>query len=353
MRILRGLFKALPSPLQCFLARLIPVPPLAKSLPLLSPVVVHIEPTNACNLQCAFCPTADRELLASVQRPSGIMELGVFEKICNDLAAMVKKSGRKISIMHLYKDGEPLLHSEFFAMVAIAKRANITQVVASTTNGLLLNRERVSDLIGSGLDRIRISLKPAEYYAEDKCSDLSKERFGKVLDNIRYLYSENVRTGSKLRIQVQVVHELLDSYPVKLSALRKFADEIDEVNLMGWSLSEMKDFTLGKNPKRSMDGRSPLKNVLVCPEPFSKLAINWNGSVSVCCVDWSWGTVVGDVMHQTIDAIWNGEQLRRFRKTHLEGKRCEIAVCRNCQYVCGTSRKNNIDEIRGRLIQSL
>ncbi len=32
--------------------------PLEKIIPLQAPFVVYIEPTNLCNIKCAFCPTS-------------------------------------------------------------------------------------------------------------------------------------------------------------------------------------------------------------------------------------------------------------------------------------------------------
>ena len=71
--------------------------------------------------------------------------------------------------------------------------------------------------------------------------------------------------------------------------------------------------------------------------------MNFDGQVSVCCVDWSFGTIVGDLKTNTLDEIWNGEKLRAFRLTHLQGKRSTIPACAKCQYLRGFSPSRDLD----------
>ena len=82
---------------------------------------------------------------------------------------------------------------------------------------------------------------------------------------------------------------------------------------MGWSDSGQKDWRLGIK-------REIKKAPLVCEDPFAKLAINFNGTASVCCVDWSHNTVVGDLNKESFKEIWQGEKLKKFRIIHLEEK---------------------------------
>jgi hypothetical protein len=47
-------------------------------------------------------------------------------------------------------------------------------------------------------------------------------------------------------------------------------------------------------------------------------------------VDWSGGTVVGDVRTQSLLDIWRGDRLLNFQRMHLEGRRSENSSCKNC-----------------------
>jgi len=85
------------------------------------------------------------------------------------------------------------------------------------------------------------------------------------------------------------------------------SDSIHIDSLMGWTAPGGKDLMLGSMPTTGMSG-SPLKpDRKVCSDPFMRLAVNSNGSVSACCVDWSHETVAGHVSNETLFAIWHGE----------------------------------------------
>ena len=90
---------------------------------------------------------------------------------------------------------------------------------------------------------------------------------------------------------------------------------------MGWTQSEVFDWRNGIK-------REENKELKVCPDPFSRLSVNFDGTVSVCCVDWSHGTLVGDLNNETFSDVWNGKRLKNFRMLHLTGQRSKIGPCK-------------------------
>jgi len=320
-------------------------PPLYKRLPLPQPLSLHIDPSNLCNFQCVFCPTGDRALLASVNRFQGVMPLKLFRKIIDDCAAMTRHCGRKLQQVHLYKDGEPLMNKNFTAMAAYAKEKKIARNLSTTTNGSLLTEEIARELIGSGIDTIRISIERGDDEGYKKITRTFDD-FEGLRSKVAFLYREKKRKGSPLRIVIKI-----NDFALSMEEKRKFfhqfrpiCDAIKIDTLMGWSSSEKKDFTLGVPVKTAMDGVTSLRDRLICPQPFSALAINPNGSASICCVDWAYATVVGSAADQTILEIWQGEQLRQFRLTHAQGKRSELPACAACQYIRGFPDSESLDE---------
>jgi MoaA/NifB/PqqE/SkfB family radical SAM enzyme len=319
--------------------------PLWKQLPLPVPLTVHLEPTNLCNFRCIFCPTGNRELLEKVKRPQGMMPLELFRSIIDQARTLTEKHGRRIKKLHLYKDGEPLLHKHFFEMASYAQRANVADHVSTTTNGSLLTDATVEKLVACKIDSIRISV---EHVNDDDYRRIASTEitYSKILENVARLRRVRDERRSKLRIIAKTTDSGLPD-----SAKRQFfsdftpiADEVRIDTLMGWSASDLADFTLGIPVDKGMDGVSPIvKNRNVCPEPFSNCAINFNGTASVCCVDWSHGTVVGDLTKQTLGEVWNGEALRAFRLKHLSGRRSEIAPCAQCQYLQGMEPSRDLD----------
>jgi len=350
--LLRRAVRGLPAPVRRRLRSLrrAHVTPLHELLPLPLPESMHIDPANICNFRCAFCPTGDKTLLASVNRPSGIMDFDLFTRIIDDLAGMVRRSGRPLSILHLYKDGEPLLNRRFPEMAAYAKRAGVADLVTTTTNASLMTPELAGRLIESGIDQVRISVI---HVGSARYRELTQTwpDYEKVVANVAFLHTEKRRRKSRLAVHAKINDTGLTE--AERQAFRRdfgpISDELRIDSLMGWSLSESKDFTLGVPVTTGMDGVSPLRQRRVCPEPFSRLAINFDGQVSICCVDWSFGTIVGDLRHERLPEVWNGERLQRFRLTHLSGKRGEIPVCAECQYLSGEAPERDLDAHAERL----
>ncbi len=315
---------------------------LVEVIPLPMPYVVYIEPTNACNFKCAFCPTGDPDLLRKVGRKTATMDLPLFKKVIDE----IKASGEKIRLLSLYKDGEPLLNPHFTDMVSYARDSGITSRIWTKTNGALLNPELNRKIVDSGLTWIGISV---EAINEQKYFEIAGVRldYNKFKENIAHLYS----IKKDLHVYIKIADTNLTD-----EEKQKFFDDFSPIcdsyaieKLMGWSYSSVKDFTLGTNPD-TYDGLAFTEKD-VCPYPFYVMAVNADGSVSLCGNDWSHATVVGNVKEQSVTEIWKGEALFQFRKMFLEGRRCENKACGDCYYL--KIVPDNIDCHRSEIMKNL
>lgn len=311
-------------------------------IPLPAPFVVYIEPANVCNFRCSFCPTGDFELLKKVHRPSGIMSMELFRKIVDDLSEF----GEKLSLVNMYKDGEPLLNKHFPEMVRYLKDAGISDRIWTKTNGALLNPRLNRELIDAGITWIGISVEAAskEGYKKIASADIDYDKF---IGNIKDLYEHR----GNCEIYIKTV-----DYGQPHSEIEKFYADFQDIcsscaveKLMGWSYSDIKDFTLGTHPD-TYDGL-PFTEKDVCSYPFYVMSINFNGSVSLCGNDWSHNTVVGNVKDESLKGIWKGEKLFEFRKMLLEGRRKENLACGKCYYL--KIVPDNIDAYKEQILKKL
>ncbi|GJQ57461.1 MAG: radical SAM protein [Candidatus Scalindua sp. AMX11] len=69
-----------------------------------------------------------------------------------------------------------------------------------------------------------------------------------------------------------------------------------------------------------------------CLVPFMRLEFQKFGNVSACCTAFTKVKSVGNMKSQTIEQIWNGKKLRRFRKQLLLGQTCKVCMP-NCGYL--------------------
>jgi len=319
---------------------------LKSALPLSMPISIQIEPTNHCNYRCFFCPTGDKSLLKKVSRPKGYMPFKLFKKIINDISEMSKISKSKIKSILLYKDGEPLLHKDLPSMISYAKTKSASQYIGVTTNGSLLKNDMLHDLVDSGLDVLRISMQSLTNVGLKKTTqtDFTIEETKKNIKNFFDLKNKKKR-------KIKVIVSFVDATSIQQDIRKKFLEDYGKISdqvyinpLHEWSRSDG-DWNLGDFNKEE-------KTPIVCPDPFSRLSINFNGTVSVCCVDWSHGTLIGDLNNESFHDIWNGNRLKDFRMLHLKGKRSEIGPCKNCDYIKGKGEHDLIDSIRDKLINA-
>ena len=111
------------------------------------PLVLNIEPTNDCNLNCYICPRRESG------REVGYMTMDSFKKIVDEASQY-----KKLRMLNLHKDGESLLHPQLAEMIRYAKEKDISRVIHLNTNGTLLTARKAEEIIESGIDDITISL---------------------------------------------------------------------------------------------------------------------------------------------------------------------------------------------------
>jgi MoaA/NifB/PqqE/SkfB family radical SAM enzyme len=147
---------------------------------------IQVEVTTACNADCVYCPrTVYKGLWQDRHLP-----LEMFKKL--------EPAFSRTSHVHLQGWGEPLLHPDFFEMVAVAKASGCR--VGTTTNGMLLDAERTERLIESGVDVIAFSLA-----GTGEKNDLIRKgtNLKRVLEAIRRLQRQKKeKTSSKPEIHI-------------------------------------------------------------------------------------------------------------------------------------------------------
>lgn len=310
-------------------------------IPLKTPFIVFVDPSDSCNFQCKFCPTGDRKLMKEVGRPSKVMNFNLFTKIIDDICQFEKP----IKVLRLYKDGEPLLNPHFAKMVRYAKESGCCEKIDTTTNASLLNPKLSREIIDAGLDRINISIEGmnSEQYLEFSQYKLDFDQF---VDNIRDLYENR----KNCEIIVKINGDLL-SEADKESFYKIFGDIADGVyieHVMScWPEFELNGVEV--NQKTGIYGQE-IKEVKVCPYPFYSFSINSDGLASICFLDWSKKMIIGDAKSQSVKDIWQGQPLKEFQKMFLRKERKNHQICKDCgQLTHGLP--DNIDEFADELLK--
>ena len=294
---------------------------LKDAIPLNTPWVIFVDPSDACNFKCKFCPTGDIWLMKSVGRPLKLMNFELYKKIIDDICEFEKP----IKVLRLYKDGEPLMNPWFPKMVKYAKDSGCCEKVDTTTNASLLHPNKNLEIIEAGLDRINISIEGVN---AKQYMDFSKRyiNFDKFVENIKHFYDNR----KQCEVFIKVCGDTL-SEEDKQKFFDIFGDICDGISIEHtmncWNGFEMVGMI--QNEEFGIYGQ-PIKEVDVCPYVFYSMSINSDGTSSVCFLDWNRKLLMGDVRKQSVKSIWNNEELFKYQKMFLRKERKAHHICYNC-----------------------
>ena len=274
------------------------------------PLTFNIEPTNACNLKCSMCPRDQS------QREIGFMDFGLFRKIVDES----KLYGARNFLLH--KDGEPLLHPEIVDMVFYIKKTNPRNTVYISTNGLLLERDLTASLFETGLDQLHISIGAAN---EATYKKIRGGDFKKVEDNVKAALSiKKEKKFKKPVITLQIIR------------MQETQDEID-LFINKWKMYDVK-FSIpqfltwgGIKYDSTLNSHKPIKRY-PCHALWLSPSINWDGGVSICCIDWNAEELLGNVKDSSLAKIWQSEKIKQYRIYHLNKEYANIPICGDCNY---------------------
>lgn len=232
-----------------------------------APRIVYVEPTNACNLRCVFCPQSD----STIDR--GTMPLNSFKRVIDALPS--------VSHIHLYFRGEPTIHPSIVDMADYACRHHQLTI---TTNG---NKS----LEGLKATRVKFSFDGVD-------RDLySSTRQGGDYDEVMHNVVRATRSGDFKEVWVEVI----DHYR---GDLRAFASRLYSI---GVDKVCVKRYLHWDAPCKSQPSSFP------CLLPWHTLGIYYDGTATPCCVDFEGSMAIGNAFDTPPMVLWNNSRIRALR----------------------------------------
>lgn len=271
------------------------------------PDYVKIETTNLCNSSCVYCPQK------TMKRARGVMDETLFRKIIDDCVDWGIKD------IHLFNFGEPLVDGGIFERIRYVKDRDPGIKTTIFTNGGLLNEANSRKILESGLDELWISFDGySKKYFEENRPPFKYER---IRGNIISLLGLKKETGSKTKIIINAVY---DRSIVSESSVREFCEFWRKQNLDDVVLQRIHNWHGGVSlEKHKMPGN------IVCKDIFWYMVVNWDGSVSPCCLDYDGDLIVGDARVSRLKDIWFGRGMTSLRKKMLSDVE-SIRLCSKC-----------------------
>ena len=312
-------------------------------IPLSTPFILYLDPSSACNLSCKFCPCggAHKDLWTEEKRGSiGVMDFDLYKKIIDDCQGFPEK----VKVLRLYKEGEPLVNKRLPEMIEYAHKSGKFETIDFTTNGTLLHPELNRKLVDAGLSRINISVEALDAAGYKEISGVELD-YGKFIDNIRDLYEH--RGNCRIFRKTMADHIDKDAEQKFYSLFGDICDEIAMEHIANcWPGFE------NTTEQVNVYHGEGYKEYVVCPRIFYILTVNANGTVSHCIVDWNYKGIIGDARKQSIVDIWNSKEYQDIRLAHLNCRRREVLLCKDCMEIASAA-VDNIDEYREMLLERM
>lgn len=288
------------------------------------PWAASVEPTTSCNLQCTECPTG----MQTLTRAKGNMNLEEFSTIINKLAP-------DLLYLNLYFQGEPLLNPHFAEMIKLARDKKI--FVSTSTNGHFLDDTTIEKLLKSDLNHLIISMDGMDQKTYEKYrvnGDLQK-----VKDGLERLIAAKKKNNTHFPI-VELQFLVLKHNQHQMQAMKAFAKTtgIDKLTFKSAQIYNFNNAegvipTLKEKSRyrKNADGSWMVTRKISnrCHRLWSSIVITWEGRVVPCCYDKNAEYQSGNLLEESLSAIWKNPGNTIFRKKILNN-RSEIEICRNC-----------------------
>lgn len=276
------------------------------------PLHLDIELTSNCNLRCKMCWQS-----GLLDAAMGFMDDDLFKRLVDEGVSQ-GMCGIKLQIR-----GESTMHPRLAQLAHYARNAGVLDVQL-TTNGTLLDKPgKLDELLESGLSKLIFSIDPAH-------DESAQEIYGDRVPDVRRIVQEAVeRRGhlglAKPYIRVQAYTQPDQTQEELLAALKGEFPNVDEY-LATHLFNAQYDMD-------SLEGLSTEYDMYPCSYLWTRLAIYWNGDVTICCRDYNSTMKLGNVRNLSVRELWLGEKMGIVRRAHLGGERKSITVCSHCE-VC-------------------
>ena len=259
---------------------------LRRYAPFESPRYVYaIDVVGGCNLRCPTCPVANQP-----DMPKGFMTPALFERI---VGKIVRERGAQHPDIWLFNWSEPLLHRDLPHFIRHLRRAGLTSLVSSN----LQIGKRIEDVIKAAPDRLKVSLSSLRqdiYGKTHHPGDIAK-----VVENLRHL--ARLRDRHRLHTEIWIGHHLYRNTLEEQEAVRRLAEELgfgyrpaqaimapiekvlDMQSGRGGPLDAIAAQLIDDPVAIACEAAKHRSGAVDCELRFNMTAINYDGTVSLCC----------------------------------------------------------------------
>jgi hypothetical protein len=284
----------------------------------LRPFELHFELTNLCNANCVFCPYQFQA------REIQFMPDHVFTKAVDDFLAI---GGGSVGLTPIV--GDALIDPKFVERVKYLRSFPEIDRIWVTTNGILLDKHGIDEVLASGLTSITISTAgfDEEMY-ERVYRSKSYRRFKR---NVLALVEWNAKRSNPLNISIGLRSDRPLETVLKdpdFQPILAYKPGVD----FTWSYTSANGRITGSILPKTMKLRVVSSRKECCVQLYNGPIVLPDGTVMGCsCVaamDAIADLGIGNILQASLLEIWSGECLKQLRSSF--GSELLNKTCAGC-----------------------
>jgi len=267
------------------------------------PKSILIETSNICQGECKFCPY---KKIRTNEKPI-YLDFERYKELINEI------SNYPIVRLTLFNNNEPLLDKRISKFIEYAHKILPNIEITLSTNGRVLTIEKLYELKKSGLTTLYISIPTINNEDYKNIMGIYPEKIIQLLDSIN-----DQELLKMIRIAVPITkyldHDLMNSKLGKY-LICEWGLEFKENWNISESFNEVSNFEKYEGP---------------CDRPLDQMVINSDGNVIICCRDWNYQNIIGNIYDSNLYKIWHGEKMQLIQSLIIKQNYDEIECCKDC-----------------------
>jgi len=292
---------------------------------------LQIEITTGCNLKCAGCQRTIA--MARNDWQNRHMAVATFAAVLDHCPPA--------DVLVLQGIGEPTLHPDLPALIALARQSGKAGAISFNTNALVRDVAYYQELRRAGLGHVSVSVDSFDQQVADRA------RTGTDVGQLRRMLAGLVGSGLGLTVSVVVSRWNLDGLAELLAELVRLAVPVIELQPLiaydggpdGVAL-EADDLARALAVIRAAQRAHPATHILPAPaltpnggkcrRPLHAAYVTVEGLLTPCCVTNDTGLFGrASVVDRDFAVAWNADAVAGWFGRYLDG---EPEICRGCAF---------------------
>jgi len=278
-----------------------------------APLYLDCEPSGRCNLRCKFC------VRNQMRRPAGLMSMACWERLVDEA------SRNGVTGLRMLRWGDPLLNPDAITMIRVAKASGL--LIHLTTNALLVDANMAAALIESGLDSMIVSFQGLDKAGYEFWRGPHYEHFKKNVLCLMGMRSVREK-GPYVQLNTTITSESEKDAALFVSEWERIVDRVDVGITRFGFLNEDVQNALEPFVEQT---KGMMTHHHRCQEAMTKLSVDWDGTVTMCCLDYDRFMRLGNINEDNLFDLWHSPVRQATLELLNRKEQDRFALCRGCE----------------------